>query len=83
MNLTVFVNFEETENGNGNFAVYDMRTGEKKLIKAYSLQGTLFKMPSDFSKAFRTAFPGKKRVVYTESAEQEVNVLMEFNRIDS
>ena len=30
MNHTIFVNFEETGNGNGNFAVYDMRTGEKK-----------------------------------------------------
>ncbi|OKZ56424.1 MAG: hypothetical protein BHV99_05640 [Clostridium sp. 26_21] len=83
MNHTIFVTFEETGNGNGNFAVYDMRTGEKKIIKASSLQNNLFKMPSDFKNAFKNAFPGKLKVVYSEPAFEEVNILMEFNRVDS
>jgi len=83
MNLTVLVHFEPTDSCNGNFIVYDMRTGEKKIIRAPLLFGTTFKMKSDFNSTFRNAFPGKKRVVYTETAEQEVNILMEFNRVDS
>ena len=83
MNHMVFVTFEETGNGNGNFVVYDMRTGEKKIIKASSLQSNLFKMPSDFKNVFKNAFQGKLKVVYSKHAFEEVNILIEFNRVDS
>jgi len=78
MNHTTFVNYE-----NNCFTVYSLGTGECKTISTNYLIGGFFKYLSDFSRYFKSIYPNQKRIVYSSPAWEEVNILMEFNRVDS
>ena len=82
MNATVWVTFECIDKIE-YFVVHDMRTGEKKQIKASEFIGCVFKMPSSFNNKLKNAFPNKRRVVYYVPASEAVARLVYFNRVDS
>ena len=82
MNATIWVTFETIDKIE-YFVVHDMLTGEKKKIKASEFLGTVYKMPSSFNYKLKSAFPHKKRVVYSAPASEAVTRLVNFNRVDS
>ena len=82
MNATIWVTFETIDKIE-YFVVHDMLTGEKKKIKASEFLGTVYKMPSSFNYKLKSAFPHKRRVVYSATASEAVTRLVNFNRVDS
>ncbi len=82
MNATIWVTFETIDKIE-YFVVHDMLTGEKKKIKASEFLGTVYKMPSSFNYKLKSAFPHKRRVVYSAPASEAVTRLVNFNRVDS
>ena len=82
MNATIWVTFETIDKIE-YFVVHDMLTGEKKKIKASEFLGTVYKMPSSFNYKLKSAFPQKRRVVYSAPASEAVTRLVNFNRVDS
>ena len=65
------------------FVVYDVYTGKKKQFEVINFFGTVFKTESSFERVFKKAFPDRQMIFYSPKASEQINTLVEFNRIDS
>lgn len=68
---------------NPHFVVYDAYTGKKEEFNVINFFGTIFKTESSFERVFKNAFPDRQMIFYSRKALEQINALVEFNRVDS
>ena len=66
-----------------HFVVYDTYTEKKEEFDVINFFGTIFKTESSFERVFKNAFPDRQMIFYSRKALEQINALVEFNRVDS
>lgn len=81
--LTIFNNSAILVDINDDaFIVEDLSTREKKELPQTGFFGTVFKYESAFHSAFLDCFSEKSNIFITERANEVINNMINFNRVD-
>ncbi len=65
------------------FEVQHLESGKTEYISSTKLEGSCFKYPTDFIRAFSKCFPEAQNIMLSTSANDYMIELLTFNRIDS